>query len=248
MSRVEWAITVGWLLIVGLGLSAYLSESPAAPAEVLDFRAEQQGVRALAGEMSSYSEGSGGHASGMNADDQPVAGSLDGRAKGLRIAKSSATPTMPPRYRDDPRSDRSRSFAQVGQFGSPSGNSYGGLGGRIGSNSPAESSSWSPSPPRSSASAVAYEAETGQGFAPVLAPSAGGGFGQSSSSWDGAARESYRPEPPTAYAYHDEQYYCRTAREIREACENGGLQPERYDFCLSFGGYYGNSRFCGYHP
>ena len=99
---------------------------------------------------------------------------------------------------------------------------------------------------KSPASPVAYSAESSNPFG--AAPSGGGGFGRGSSSWNGASDQSHRPEPPTAYAYHDEEYYCRTAREIREACENGGREPERYDFCLSFGGYYGNSRFCGYHP
>ena len=59
---------------------------------------------------------------------------------------------------------------------------------------------------------------------------------------------SERPAPPTTYAYSNEDYYCRTAREIRQVCEGGGSHSERYEFCLSFGGYSTNGRHCGYLP
>ena len=59
---------------------------------------------------------------------------------------------------------------------------------------------------------------------------------------------SHRPVVENAYAYSNEDYYCRTAREIREVCEGGGSHAERYEFCLSFTGYYTNGRHCGYLP
>jgi hypothetical protein len=67
---------------------------------------------------------------------------------------------------------------------------------------------------------------------------------------DGGSREmrSQRPVLENAYAYSNEDYYCRTAREIREVCEGGGSHAERYEFCLSFTGYYTNGRHCGYLP
>ncbi len=67
---------------------------------------------------------------------------------------------------------------------------------------------------------------------------------------DGGSREmrSQRPVVENAYAYSNEDYYCRTAREIREVCEGGGSHAERYEFCLSFTGYYTNGRHCGYLP
>ncbi len=64
---------------------------------------------------------------------------------------------------------------------------------------------------------------------------------------DSSEAKSHRPSSPNAYAYN-EDYYCRTAREVREVCANGGTSSERYDFCLAFGGYYTNGRHCGYLP
>jgi hypothetical protein len=255
MSRVELAMALGWLLIVGLGSAVYLSESPAAPAEVNDFRAEQQGVRGAAAASSSGSAGLAGDAQGIYARGTKTggAGAMGTAAKpgasGSKGTRDSTAALGDFRYREDPRSDRSRRFAQVGNFGSPSGPSYDGSGASSSAAfAKADRSSSRLALPgsKSPASPVAYSAESSNPFG--AAPSGGGGFGRGSSSWNGASDQSHRPEPPTAYAYHDEEYYCRTAREIREACENGGREPERYDFCLSFGGYYGNSRFCGYHP
>jgi hypothetical protein len=88
-----------------------------------------------------------------------------------------------------------------------------------------------------------------------LTPSTG--TESTSSQWSDAPKKStreiksHRPTPPadSAYQYaYNENYYCRTAREIREVCANGGASSERYEFCLSFGGYYTNGRHCGFLP
>lgn len=75
-------------------------------------------------------------------------------------------------------------------------------------------------------------------------------FRETGGTGDGGSREmrSQRPVLENAYAYSNEDYYCRTAREIREVCEGGGSHAERYEFCLSFTGYYTNGRHCGYLP
>ncbi len=243
MSRVELAIAVGWLLIVGLGSAAYFSNSPTAPAEVMDFRAEQS-VFGADEKRNSVPSGTSSASTGMSP------GGLDGSGSNRGVAQRSSgdSPAAQPGYQDDPRSDRSRSFAQSGggtyrQPGNPSTRGWGSnSAGVTPSNLPRGRNS------ASSPASTALAANTDRGGDYPQSLASGSGFGGNSSAGGGRDILSQRPEPPTAYAYHDEEYYCRTAREVREACESGGLQPDRYDFCLSFGGYYGNSRFCGYHP
>jgi hypothetical protein len=79
----------------------------------------------------------------------------------------------------------------------------------------------------------------------------GSDLSASSGNWgrdDAYERRSQNLRSASAYAYTDDNYYCRTAREIREVCDGGARNLERYEFCLSFAGYYTNSRHCGYRP
>jgi len=79
----------------------------------------------------------------------------------------------------------------------------------------------------------------------------GGDLSTSSGNWDRDAAyqqraQKVRSASESSYGY--EGYYCRTAREIREVCDSGARNHDRHEFCLSFAGYYTNSRHCGYHP
>ncbi len=60
--------------------------------------------------------------------------------------------------------------------------------------------------------------------------------------------KSYKPERRQSYGRDEDNYYCQLAAEIKENCALGGDDPDRYEFCLAFVGYYTNSRHCGYRP
>lgn len=263
MSRIEIKLALAWGLIVVLGLVHYGAQlSVDSEAEV---GIQSASSRLAVGTFRGGELAPGGLKKGPSARDLLPDGSAPplGISQGRLIAGSGGHSSHQPAGRVDPGRGGAPGYAaapsnqRAGNYAArPNARNSGRQGSSAARTSGSRQMGFLPFEEaafRSSSSVADREGadpSIESGYHPQRANRSG--FSASSGNWDreGAfARKSEEARATAAaYSYGDDNYYCRTAREIRQVCDGGARNAERYEFCLSFAGYYTNSRHCGYHP